>query len=273
MKRITSIATTAVALLAAASLYAQQPAPAAAPQVSADLLNGLSGIWNRLDTSGAGTYGAIDFPAPQLTPEYAAKIPTVNNYGGFGPPPPGFVAPTYDIRSQSAAQRCGVGGGAGTGGGGIDINSAGMALMASKDLVLMLRDGQQGARHIYMDGRSYPQPLTGPYSIGRFENGALVVKTRGFNGQVVGNDRPQNRGYRDTTTELTETFRPSPDGKRLVVTYVHDDPKIYVKPWVYDITFERLPPEQYAFESWCDSREWIAANQPQAPAAARPAAK
>jgi hypothetical protein len=56
-----------------------------------------------------------------------------------------------------------------------------------------------------------------------------------------------------------------------VVTYTNNDPKVYVKPCVYDITFERLPPDQYAFESWCDSREWIAANQAQAPAAARPA--
>lgn len=263
MKRKMAIAC-AVALLAATALSAQQPAPAAAPAVSADLLNGLSGIWNRLDTSGAGSYGAIDFPTPQLTPEYAAKIPTVNNYGGFGPPPPGFVPPTYDIRAQAAPQRCGVGGGAGPAGGGIDINSGGMALMASKDLVLMLRDGAQGARQIYMDGRGFPTPLTGLYSIGRFENGALVVRTRGFNAQVVGNDRPQNRGYRDTATEVIETFKPSADGKRLVVTYAQDDPKIYVKPWVYDITFERLPPEQFVFESWCDSREWIAANPPQA---------
>jgi hypothetical protein len=270
MKQMTAIAATAAAVLLAAGLHAQQPAPTA-PAVSPDLLNGLSGIWNRLDTSGAGSYGAIDFPMPQLTPEYAAKIPTTNNYGGFGPPPPGFVPPTYDIRGQAAPQRCGIGGGPGTGAGGFDINSAGMSLMASKDLVLMLRDGAQGSRHIYTDGRPFPGQLTAPYSIGRFENGALVVTTRGFTGQVVGNDRPQNRGYRDTTTEVIETFRPSADGKRLVVTYTHNDPKVYVKPWVYDITFERLPPDQYAFESWCDSREWIAANQTPTTAAPRPA--
>jgi hypothetical protein len=262
MKRITAI-TLAVTLAATAGLFAQQPAPAApppVPAVPADLLNGISGVWNRLDLTGSGSYGAIDFPTPQLTPEYAAKIPTTNNYGGFGATPPGFVPPTYDIREQAAPQRCGIGGGIGTGGGGIDINSGGMAMMASKDLVLVLRDGAQGARHIYTDGRGFPSPLTAVYSIGRFENGALVARTRGFTGQVVGNDRPQNRGYRDTTTEVVETYRPSADGKRLVVTFAHNDPNIYVKPWVYDITYERLPPEQVVFEGWCDSREWIAAN-------------
>ena len=57
-------------------------------------------------------------------------------------------------------------------------------------------------------------------------------------------------------------MRPSPDGRRLVVTYTYEDPKVFVKPWVFNLDFGRLPVDQWSFESWCDSREWLAANPP-----------
>jgi hypothetical protein len=252
----------AMTLLAASGVSAQQTASPAGAAPPAELLNGLSGIWNRIDPTGSGSYDAIYFPEPELRPEYAAKLPK-DDYDGFGPPPPGWKLPEYNIAAQNTGPaRCAVGGGpAGAGGGGVDVSSSGMALMASKDLVLMLRDGAQGARHIYVDGRSFPERFTGLYSIGRWQDGALVVKTRGFTPGVVGNDRNRGRGYREPTTEVTESMKPSPDGKRLVITYTYEDPKIFLKPWVYDITFERLPIEQYVFESWCDSRLWIEANK------------
>jgi hypothetical protein len=259
MSRTRSIATAAFVLMLGAGVLAQQPAAPAAPPP--ELLNGLSAIWNRIDPVGSGSYDRIPIADPELRPEYKAKLP-VEAYDGFGPPPPGWVPPKYDIRNQSTGPaRCAVGGGGvGGGGGGVDVNSAGMALMASKDLVLMLRDGGQGARQIYVDGRSFPERFTGLYSIGRWENGALVVKTRGFTAGGVGLDRSYGRGWREPTTEVTETMRPSADGKRLVVTYTYEDPKVFVKPWVFELNFERLPVDQWSFESWCDSREWIAAN-------------
>jgi hypothetical protein len=69
------------------------------------------------------------------------------------------------------------------------------------------------------------------------------------------------RGWTEPSTELVETFRLSPDGQRLTITYEWNDPKVYVKPLVYDIVFERLPANQQIWESWCDSRLWIEANQ------------
>jgi hypothetical protein len=248
-------------LILATDVSAQQAPPAGPAPVPAELLNALSGIWNRIDPTGSGSYDAIYFPEPEMRPEYVAKLPK-DDYDGFGPPPPGWKLPEYNIAAQATGPaRCAVGGGpAGAGGGGVDVSSSGMALMASKDLVLMLRDGAQGARQIYVDGRSFPERFTGLYSIGRWENGALVVKTRGFTAGVVGNDRNRGRGYREPSTEVTESMKPSPDGQRLVITYTYEDPKIFVKPWVYDITFERLPINQYVFESWCDSRLWIEAN-------------
>ena len=238
---------TAVALLWTAGLLAQQPAaPPATP------LPDLSGIWNRLDTVGGHSYGGISdaFPTAQLHPEYAARLPP--------PPPPDAPPPAYDIRAQiDAAPRCAVGGGPGTGNTSPTINSAGMSLLATNDLVLMLRDGAHGGRYMFADGRPFPSRFNGLYTIGRWEKNAFVATTRGFTPGMTG----FGRGWTEPSTELVETFRLSPDGERLTITYEWNDPKVYVRPLVYDIVFERLPANQQIWESWCDSRLWIEANQ------------
>lgn len=90
------------------------------------------------------------------------------------------------------------------------------------------------------------------------------------------------RGWTEPTTELTEMYRLLPGGKRLVITYTYRDPLVYLEPHTFDMMFEILPPNQYALESWCDSKEWIDAQRPQpaaaagrgaAPAAPAPAAR
>jgi len=48
-------------------------------------------------------------------------------------------------------------------------------------------------------------------------------------------------------------FKLSPDGKRLTITYTWNDPSLYVKPHVYDISFERGKTTDYILESWCDA--------------------
>jgi hypothetical protein len=105
----------------------QPPAAPAAPMPIPKLVTeehpDLSGIWNRIDSAGGGSYTGIGltFPIAQLTPEYAAKLPA-QQYGGVGAAPAGFVPPPYDINAQApVATRCGVGGGGfNAGGGGIN---------------------------------------------------------------------------------------------------------------------------------------------------------
>lgn len=236
----------AFAALAASSAQARQAAPAAQPNLD------LSGVWNRLDTVGGHSYGGISdaFPTAQLRPEFAAKLP----------PPPRADAPppNYNIREQfDPAPRCAVGGGPGTGNTSPTINSAGMSLVATKDLVLMLRDGAHGGRYMFADGRPFPARFTELYTIGRWEKDVFVARTRGFTPGMTG----FGRGWTEPSTELVETFRLSPDGNRLVITYQWNDPKVYVKPLVYEIHFERLPANQQIWESFCDSQLWIEANQ------------
>jgi hypothetical protein len=148
---------------------------------------------------------------------------------------------------SETAGRCNIGGF-----GGIDINSAGMMLMQSRDEVIIARDGQAGGRRIYMNrpmpplGRITPSGVG--YSVGRWENGALVVTTTGLTPGLVA----FGRGWRELDTVLTETFKLTADAKRLTITYTWTDPKIYVAPHSYDISFERVD-GGYVFETWCDA--------------------
>ena len=242
----TALYVVAALVLSTAGLIGQQPA---AP--SHEGLPDISGVWNRLDTVGGHSYGGVSatFPTAQLLPEAAAKLPP--------PPPPEAPPPAYDIRAQNdPAPRCAVGGGPGTGNVSPTINSAGMSIVATRDLVMMLRDGAQGGRYMFADGREFPSRLTGQYTVGRWEKDAFVATTRGMPPGMTG----FGRGRVESSTELIETFRPSSDGQRLTITYEYRDPKVYVKPLVYDIVFERLPAGQQVWETWCDSRLWIEAN-------------
>ena len=221
----------------------------------------LSGIWNRLDTGGGGTYHGIDlmFPKAQLLPEIEAKLPPDLDQG-LGPAtnaaPLVRLANGAYLTPQAAAAggpsatagRCNIRGF----GDGIEINSAGVSIVQSKDEVVLLRDGSAGGRRIYLD-RAMPDltrvtPSPGGYSVGRWENGALVVTTTGFAPGLVS----FGRGWKDRETVLTEVFRADPDGKHFTVSYTWNDPKIYTKPHTYNLAFERWD-SGYVFENWCDA--------------------
>ena len=231
----------------------QQPAGARRPD--------LSGIWNRLDTGGGGSYAGIDraFPKAQLRAEVAARLPPPVDQGlDVSSPPPLFVRAANGAFLTPAAAaaggpsptagRCNIGGGF----GGIDINSAGMAIMQSADEVIVARDGAAGGRRIYLNREMPPLSRIAPtaigYSVGKWENDALVVTTSGFAPGLVA----FGRGWRERATVLTETLKLTPDGKRLSITYTWADPKVYVKPHSYTIQFERVD-SGYVFENWCDA--------------------
>jgi len=216
--------------------------------VRAQQVPDLEGGWTRLDLSGGGSYSGIDemFPKAVLTPAALAQIP---------PPPPPQFSFAENGRPHEAGEayivtagRCG-----GGGFGGVDVNSAAFFIVQTKDEVLITRENPSG-RHIYMDGRKHPDPsrwspTVGGHSVGRYQNGQMIVDTVGFTtGRVQ-----FGKGWRTPETHLEERFKLSPDAHRLTVTYTWTDPKIYVKPHVYDISFDRQPQGSYAFEDWCDS--------------------
>jgi hypothetical protein len=229
-----------------ASLTAQGGAPAAA-------IPDLSGGWLRLDSAGSGSFdGTAQKYAPAaLTAAGQAMVirgdgrNVIPAGAGTGPANPAGVP--YIVNNGACTPE-------GTGGSAIDPNSTAIFLLQSRDEVLLVREGP-GGRRIHMDGRAHPdlarltQHLYG-HSTGRYEGGALVVDTVGLpEGAVPGG------GKRRPATRLTERFELSPDGQRLTITYTWDDPVLYVRPHTYQYFFERLPPETYAFETWCDSSD------------------
>jgi hypothetical protein len=252
MRRWYSIMVGAAILLVATGTRARQDS-------SSSNIPDLEGGWLRLDTGGGGSYHGIDlmFPKAELTPQYAKLLPPEMDEGLNGN---AAATPPHQAGQAYVVYQPGVRGGGGGGfsfGVGVDINSAPFFLVQTKNEILITREGSGPGRHVFMDGRAHPDPsafvLNGSgHSVGRYENGKLVIDTTDFAPGMTG----FGRGYKGPHTHLTETFDLSPDGNRLTIHYKWDDPEIYEKPLAYDITFERLPKgNDYVTEDWNDAAD------------------
>jgi hypothetical protein len=224
---------------------------AAAARQGTTAIPDLEGGWVRIDTEGSGSFGGLTakFPRAVLTPAGAAlakkAAPPAARFDyardPSQPKPPGeaYIVTDGNCRLPS----------------GVEPNSAALHIVQGRDEVLVLRENPDPGRHIFLDSRRHPDlgrwtpTLTG-HSIGRYDNGELVVDTVG----LVAGGVPAG-GWRTPETRLIERFRLSADGTRLTVTYTWQDPKIYVKPHTYSIQMDRIPPGGYAFEWWCDSSD------------------
>lgn len=226
------------------------------PQRDSGAIPDLEGGWLRLDTGGGGSYHGIDlmFPRAELTPEYTKLLPPDMDEGLNGnaaTTKPHQAGDPYVVYQPGAR-----GGGGGGFGVGVDINSAPFFLVQTKGEILITREGAGPGRHIFMDGRAHPDPsefvLSGAgHSVGHYENAELVVDTTDFAPGMTG----FGRGYKGPHTHLTEAFDLSADGQLLTIHYKWDDPEIYVKPFIYDISFERLPKGSYVTEDWNDAAD------------------
>jgi hypothetical protein len=129
-------------------------------------------------------------------------------------------------------------------------------LVLTKDEVVQFAERRQMiARHIYMDGRSWPDlskmpPSVNGYSIGHWEGKELVIETRGMpSGGSAG------RGLKGPSTVLTERVSVNADGKQLMWTYIWTDPVLLAKPTVFTLKYDRSPPHTYAYTHPCDPNE------------------
>jgi hypothetical protein len=211
----------------------------------------IEGAWVRLDTVGAGSFGAVNTLTGNavLTPDAAAAA-AAGRQGGGGLRP-GLVP--EDNRPHVAGEPYVVTDGNCMLPGGLEPNSSAFHIIQSKDEVLIVRENPGLHRTVYMDGRKHPdlsrwRPTAVGHSVGRYENGSFVIDTVGLTaGGVPGG------GRRTAETQLTERYTVSGDGKRLTMTYTWNDPKIYQKPHSYQIVAERQPAGSWPFEDWCDS--------------------
>jgi hypothetical protein len=117
-------------------------------------------------------------------------------------------------------------------------------------------------RHIYHQLKKRPSPDVFDFtpvglSTGRREGDALVVETDMFSEGLGPDGVP-----RTEKTKLVERFHVSKDGTALAVTSTWKDPGVFVKPYVYTWTYERIPEDYTVVEHYCDPRANGVGNYP-----------
>jgi len=228
---------------------APQQSQASGPELSVE------GDWVRTDLNGVGSFDGLGnpLPKPELTPAGRAMASARGGFGGRGGPAANDTTPhaagdPYIV----VARPCG--NGVGNGAGSFNPDSGGFHLIVGKNQVIFAQE-RGGSRIIYMDDRPQPANVASwqraaGHSVGHFENGVLVVDTVGLAGGFGAPRTPE--------THLTERFEVSPDGKHMKIEYTYTDPKLYVKPYTYAYTFDRVSQKpSYAFEEWCDAGDPI----------------
>ena len=127
-------------------------------------------------------------------------------------------------------------------------------IIQAPGLVLILFEEMTHYRQIFTDGRALPKdpnPTLLGYSVGRWEQDALVVDTTGFSPDLSWLDDP---GHPHTDAlHVTERFRRADFG-RLEIRITIDDPKAYTKPWTVTENFNLLPDTEL-IENYCENEK------------------
>ncbi len=113
-------------------------------------------------------------------------------------------------------------------------------ILPSGNEMMILYEAVHGYRQIFMDGRALPKdpnPNWLGYSVGHYQDGALVVESAGF----VENSWLDNNGHPGTESlHVTERFLRKDFG-HMDIQVTIDDPKAYTKPWNVTIPLRLLP--------------------------------
>jgi hypothetical protein len=126
----------------------------------------------------------------------------------------------------------------------------GLKVVQTPDLIVFLHESRTIYRQIFTDGRPLPrdpQPTWMGYSVGRWENGTLVVDTIGQNGKTW----LDMRGLPGTEAlRVTERFS-RPNIGHIDIDVTIDDPRAYTKPWGVRLGWNLLPDAEL-IESICE---------------------
>jgi hypothetical protein len=129
-------------------------------------------------------------------------------------------------------------------------------IVQTPKVILVMYEGNQGLRQIFMDGRPLPevdadlQPWWYGYSIGRWEGDTLVVESTGFR------DDGWLDVYGSPLTDqgrLIERWR-RPDFGHLEIDVTIDDPKAYTEPFTVRVSHQILL-DQELIEFVCNENE------------------
>ncbi len=106
-------------------------------------------------------------------------------------------------------------------------------------------------RVIWLDGRAHPDPAERTnqgHSVGRWEDGVLIVDTRNFTDHGAGNAFEIPSGV---SKHVTERLRLSDDGKRIEYAFVLEDPEFLSEP-VHGEGIWDYRPDLVALPNACD---------------------
>ena len=139
--------------------------------------------------------------------------------------------------------------------GGVPFSSliAPFKIVQTPGVTVMLFEHNNPHRQIYTDGRKHPpdpEPTWVGYSVGRWENDALVVETTGFNDKtwLDGVGHPHSDAMR-----VVERFRRKDLGN-LEMEITIDDSGMYTKPFTVKAAL-RLLPDSDVLEAVCVENE------------------
>jgi len=128
-----------------------------------------------------------------------------------------------------------------------------LKIVQTPALMLMMLESDSTTRQIHLDGRALPRdplPTWFGYSTAKWEGETLVVETSGFNDKswldAVGH--PHSESLR-----MTERLHRANFG-RLEASYTFDDPKLYTRPFSFNVTYV-LQPGSDVLEFVCTENE------------------
>ncbi len=129
-------------------------------------------------------------------------------------------------------------------------------IVQTRDLIVVMYEGNQGLRQIFLDGRPLPkvdedlQPWWYGYSVGHWEGDTLVVESVGF----------RDGGWLDVygspltdKGKLIERWR-RPDFGHMEIDVTVDDPKAYTKPFTVRVS-HHITLNQELIEFICNENE------------------
>lgn len=126
-------------------------------------------------------------------------------------------------------------------------------IVQTPGLTLILYETLVDFRQIFTDGRKYPksmEPTWYGYSTGKWSGDTFVVETEGFNEEswLDGLGLPHSGDLR-----LIERFQ-RPTAGHLQMEGTVEDPKMYTKPWTFNIDFDVIPNADL-IESVCENEK------------------
>jgi hypothetical protein len=187
----------------------------------------ISGVWLQLGTRGEGPF---NLPS-DLPFQPAAKAKFLSEKNQHGP----NVVLDYEHNTDPFIKYC-------------DPLGVPRVLLANHPYkmvplpaeVIILYERSHDFREIYTDGREHPKDLDPSWwgnSIGKWENGTLVVDSVGFNDQTWLDY--QGLPHTEALHVIERYHRANHDTLQLALTI--DDPKAYTKPWSVDRTYVLKP--------------------------------